>query len=101
VAEFYAARLGDPFETRDVVFGLCFCPVALLAFCAKPAQALIRLTGEVNNMPDWIANHWIDCTVAALVIGYVVWWLVKPPSWKDAEGSDSDLVDAGSFKQFH
>ena len=52
-------------------------------------------------MLAWLADHWVGASIGALFIALAIWWIAKPASWRDAEGDDSDLVDIGSFKQFH
>jgi hypothetical protein len=52
-------------------------------------------------MIAWLVEHWVGASIGALVLAYAIWWIAKPPSWRDGEGDNADLVDVGSFKQFH
>jgi hypothetical protein len=49
----------------------------------------------------WIVQHWVGVTTGVGVLIAVIWWIAKPPSWRDGEGDNNSLVDAGSFRQFH
>jgi hypothetical protein len=52
-------------------------------------------------MTAWIVQHWVGLATGGVVLVGAIWWIAKPPTWRDGEGDDSSLVDAGSFRQFH
>ncbi len=52
-------------------------------------------------MVPWLIHHWIALSVGVVLLVAALYWLLKPPSWRDGEGDNQGLVDIGSFRQLH
>ncbi len=52
-------------------------------------------------MRFWIPHHKIAVGVTALLIVLLVWWLLKPPTWKDGFGDNDGLAYLSRFTAGH
>jgi hypothetical protein len=49
----------------------------------------------------WILQHKIGVGIAVLAIALLLWWLLKPPTWKDGMGDNDGLAYLDRFRASH